>query len=284
MSRGLGKGLSAFFPEGWEEQEDVVQDIPVKELRPNPYQPRKTFPKEAINELKSSVKTHGILQPIIVRKSIKGYEIVVGERRFRAAQELKLEKVPAVVKDLTDEKMMEIALIENLQREDLNPLEEAEAYERLMTQLNVTQEALAKRLGKSRPHIANHLRLIQLPPSIQKRIVNKQLSMGHGRALLGLKRPEQLEEAAKVIEKKGLNVRQAEELVQQMNGRVSRETSKKKKNVSPYVKHQEETLGSYFGTSVSIKQGKKKGKIEIEFFTEDDLARILELIGQDDEQ
>lgn len=170
----------------------MVQDIKIGDLRPNPYQPRKTFDPGSIEELKQSILQHGILQPLIVRKSIKGYEIVVGERRYRAAKEAKLKTVPAVVKELTDEQMMEIALLENLQREDLTPIEEAKAYQSLLEHLNITQEELAKRLGKSRPHIANHLRLLSLPPFVQTLISEGKLSMGHGRTLLGIKKKRNL--------------------------------------------------------------------------------------------
>lgn len=277
MAKGLGRGLHALFPD----QEGSVEEIKVKDLRPNPYQPRKSFHDDAINELKDSIEEYGILQPLLVRKSIKGYDIVAGERRFRAAASLGFKTVPAIIKELSDERMMEIALIENLQREDLNPLEEARAYEKLMTYLNVTQEELSKRLGKSRPHIANYLRLLQLPEDVQEKIVTNRLSMGHGRALLGLKDKQNAASAIAKIEKEGLNVRQTEELVQRLNNHVSRETKQNQKRNdkhSPFLKSKEEDLRTYFGTSVSIKKGKRKGKIEIEFMTEEDLERILELL------
>ncbi len=188
MAKGLGKGLNAFFNNAETESEETVQEVKIKDIRPNPYQPRKVFEKEAIEELKQSILEHGILQPIIVRKSIKGFEIVVGERRYRAAKEANLEKVPVVVRELTEQQMMELAVLENLQREDLTPIEEAAAYQLLMEKLKVTQEELAKRLGKSRPHIANHVRLLSLPPKIQGLISDGKISMGHGRALLGLRK------------------------------------------------------------------------------------------------
>ncbi len=167
MARGLGKGINALFPQDVEEKDDdVIKEIPVNECRPNPYQPRKTFHADAIEELKDSIMEYGIVQPLILRKSIKGYEIVVGERRFRAAKEAGLDTLPAVVKDLSDEKMMEVALLENLQREDLTPIEEAHAYHNLMNELGVTQDELSKRLGKSRSHIANIVRLLSLPDQV----------------------------------------------------------------------------------------------------------------------
>src|SRR5690625_2711857 len=166
MARGLGKGINAFFPDIQEKEDDTIQEIAINECRPNPYQPRKTFHADAIEELKDSILEYGIIQPLIVRKSIKGYEIVVGERRFRAAKEAGLDTVPVVIKELTDDKMMELALLENLQREDLTPIEEAHAYANLMNELKVTQEELSKRLGKSRSHIANIVRLLSLPDQV----------------------------------------------------------------------------------------------------------------------
>lgn len=283
MARGLGKGLNvgkglqAFFPEN---EEEKVEELKIKDIRPNPYQPRKTFDEDTIEELKQSILQHGILQPIVVRKSIKGYEIVVGERRFRAAKEANLTSVPAVVRDLSEKQMMELALLENLQREDLTPIEEAQAYQMLMEQLNVTQEALAKRLGKSRPHIANHVRLLTLPKQIQTLISDGKLSMGHGRTLLGLKNKEKLNPLVEKIIREQLNVRQVELIVQQLNENVTRET-KKKPEKDIFIEERETYLREYFGTSVTIKKQKKKGKIEIEFFSQDDLERILELLQKE---
>ncbi|MDY7224572.1 ParB/RepB/Spo0J family partition protein [Halalkalibacterium halodurans] len=280
MGKGLGKGLNAFFPEAVDETTEQVEEVKLLELRPNPYQPRKTFSEEALQELADSIKEHGILQPIVVRKSsVKGYEIVVGERRFRAAERAGLVKVPVVIRELDDQKMMEMALIENLQREDLNPIEEANAYEKLMTHLQMTQEQLAVRLGKSRPHIANHLRLLQLPKVVQEFISEGKLSMGHGRALLGLVNKNEISSVLNKILEEKLSVRQVEALVQQMNERVSRGTKKTKPKLSPFLKERQDFLRSHFGTSVAIKKGKKKGKIEIEFFSDDDLERILEMLS-----
>ncbi|RLQ93971.1 ParB/RepB/Spo0J family partition protein [Falsibacillus albus] len=280
MAKGLGKGINALFTNVDSNKEEVVQEVKIKELRPNPYQPRKIFQQEAIDELKKSIIEHGILQPIIVRKSIKGFEIVVGERRFRAAQEAGLEKVPVVVRELTEQQMMELAILENLQREDLTPIEEAMAYQTLMDKLSITQEQLAKRLGKSRPHIANHIRLLSLPSHIQELISDGKISMGHGRALLGLRKKEKIKVLVDKIIQEGLNVRQLEKLIHQLNENVSRETNKSKESKNIFIKEQESRLRERFGTTVSIKQSKKKGKIEIEFFSSDDLERILELLDQ----
>ncbi|WP_141540285.1 ParB/RepB/Spo0J family partition protein [Bacillus cereus] len=280
MAKGLGRGINAFFPDLDVKEEEKIQEIVLTELRPNPYQPRKNFQKEAIQELAASIKEHGILQPLIVRKSIKGYEIVAGERRYRAAKEARLEKVPAVVRDLNEQQMMEFALLENLQREDLNPIEEALAYQMLMDELNVTQEQLAKRLGKSRPYIANYVRLLTLPSFVQEMIAYGNLSMAHGRTLLTIKDEEQLKLLLKRIEKEGLNVRQLEQIVQQMNQRVSRETKKVKRERNIFFEERETLLREKFGTGVKIKETKKeKGKIEIEFFDKEDLNRILELLS-----
>lgn len=280
MAKGLGRGINAFFPDLDVKEEEKIQEIVLTELRPNPYQPRKNFQKEAIQELAASIKEHGILQPLIVRKSIKGYEIVAGERRYRAAKEARFEKVPAVVRDLNEQQMMEFALLENLQREDLNPIEEALAYQMLMDELNVTQEQLAKRLGKSRPYIANYVRLLTLPSFVQEMIAYGNLSMAHGRTLLTIKDEEQLKLLLKRIEKEGLNVRQLEQIVQQMNQRVSRETKKVKRERNIFFEERETLLREKFGTGVKIKETKKeKGKIEIEFFDKEDLNRILELLS-----
>jgi ParB family chromosome partitioning protein len=275
---GLGKGLNAFFTNVEVEKEEFIQEINIAECRPNPYQPRKLFEQEAIEELKQSIEEHGILQPLIVRKTIKGYEIVVGERRFRAAKEAKLDTVPVVIRELTEQQMMELAVLENLQREDLTPLEEAAAYQMLMEKLKMTQEELSKRLGKSRPHIANHIRLLSLPAKIQELITEGKISMGHGRALLGLRKKESITKVVDRVLKDGLNVRQLEQLIQELNEHVPRETKRPEPEKDIFIKEQESNLCERFGTKVHIKQTKNKGKIEIEFFTKEDLERILEML------
>lgn len=276
---GLGKGINALFNQV-DLSEETVEEIKISDLRPNPYQPRKQFDDESLAELKESIIQHGILQPIIVRKSLKGYDIVAGERRYRAARLAGKETVPAIVRDLSESLMREIALLENLQREDLSPLEEALAYDSLLKHLDLTQEQLAKRLGKSRPHIANHLRLLTLPESIQNLIAEGTLSMGHGRTLLGLKNKNKLEPLVKKVVEEQLNVRQLEQLIQQLNNNVPRETKKKEPVQDVVLKERESYLQNYFGTTVNIKRQKKKGKIEIEFFSNEDLERILELLSE----
>src|SRR5690606_6690476 len=278
MAKGLGKGLNALFPDESLTKAESIENIRLKSIKVNPYQPRKIFDENAIQELSESIKEHGILQPIIVRKVGTIYEIVVGERRFRAAKMAGLVEIPAVVRQLTDEESMEMAILENLQREDLTPIEEAEAYQKLMDNLSLTQEQLAFRLGKSRPHIANHVRLLSLPEKVRKMITDGKLSMGHGRTLLGLRKKEQILLIAEKTISEGLNVRQLEKLVHRINEDVPRETKSEKKNI--FLEEKESNLREYFGTNVTIKKSKNKGKIEIEFFTEEDLERILELLNE----
>lgn len=282
MAKGLGKGLNAFFTNVDKESEEIIEEIKLKEIRPNPYQPRKIFTKESIEELKQSILTYGILQPIIVRKSIKGYEIVVGERRYRAAKEANMQTMPVIIRDLSEQQMMELAILENLQREDLTPIEEGAAYQLLIEKLKITQEELAKRLGKSRPHIANHIRLLSLPAKVQEMIADGKLTMGHGRTLLGLKKKSLMDTVVEKVLKDSLNVRQLEQWIGQLNEKVPRET-KKKENKDVFIQSHESSLRERFGTNVHIKKGKKKGKIEIEFFSNDDLERILDLLDQQKE-
>ncbi len=276
MQRGLGKGINALFPEVEKDNKDNIQEIELSKCRPNPYQPRKSFQADSIEELKDSIKEYGVIQPIIVRKSLKGYEIVVGERRYRAAKEAGLKTIPAIIRELTDERMMEIALLENLQRENLTPIEEAQAYANLVEKLNITQHVLSERLGKSRSHIANMIRLLSLPEEVIAYINNGELSMGHGRALLGLKNPEAIVVLADKIRKEKLNVRQVEKLIIEMNEKQVKKQKKPKKDI--FIQERETVLRDALGTAVHIHKGKKKGKIEIEFYNDDDLNRILEYL------
>jgi len=277
LGKGLGKGINAIFPGESINQMETVEKVSVNLIKVNPFQPRKIFDEVALAELSESIKEHGVLQPIILRKKGKLFEIVVGERRFRASKAAGLNEIPAVIRGFTDQQMMEIAILENLQREDLTPIEEADAYQNLMENLSLTQEQLAFRLGKSRPHIANHIRLLSLPEVVREKISANKLSMGHGRALLGLKQKKLIPTIAEKVMKENLNVRQLEALVQRMNENVSRETSKTT-NKDIFIEEKESQLREIFGTTVSIKKTKNKGKIEIEFFSEDDLERILELL------
>lgn len=276
MAKGLGKGISALFPSEDIVNGDTVELIAVSKLVANPYQPRKNFDEDSLKELSISIKEHGIIQPIVVCPKGKKYEIVVGERRYRAAKLAGLTEIPAIIKELNEQEMMELAILENLQREDLTPIEEAEAYQSLMVNLNVTQDQLAKRLGKSRPHIANLVRLLQLPEDVRDFVNEGKLSMGQGRTLLGLKNKHRIPELAQKVMRDHINVRQLEMLVQQINEPVSRETKEKKKDI--FVRETESHLREFFGTQVQISKNKKKGKIEIEFYSEDDLQRILDLL------
>ena len=277
----LGKGLGALIgnESNLAEGEHVLQ-VAIDVIKPNPYQPRKVFDEQAIEELAVSIKEHGIIQPIVVKKAVRGYILIAGERRLRAAKHLGLEHVPAIERQLNDRQMREIALIENLQREDLNPIEIAEAYDKLIRELNYTQEELAKKVGKSRPQIANFLRLIQLPEMIKEYVSRGTLSYGHARTLLAVSNKEyQLMLADKIIEEQ-LSVRQTEEIVQNL-ANVSRETKIKKKSekrdleIVSIEKHLEDILG----TGVKIVTGKKRGKIEIDYFSAEDLERIIKVIG-----
>lgn len=277
MAKGLGKGLNALFNTDEVVAGEKVEKIQVRDIKPNPYQPRKEFKKEALEELAESIKEHGILQPVVVRKQGKGYELVVGERRFRAAKIALQKEIPAIIREFDQQQMMELAILENLQREDLTALEEAEAYQNLMENLKFTQEQLAQRLGKSRPYIANQVRLLSLPKDVQQLIAEQIITPGHGRTLLSLKRNKLISQVAAKVVQQGLNVRQLEALVQQYNEDVSRETKEKPKK-DLFLQEREDQLRDVFGTSVVITKGKKKGKIEIEFFSEDDLERILEIL------
>jgi ParB family chromosome partitioning protein len=275
-NKGLGKGLGALLPDL--DQDESVREVPLKELRPNPYQPRKKFDEEALAELGRSIKRHGLVQPLIVRKSIHGYEIVAGERRFRAAEMVNLERVPVVVRECDEDQMMEIALIENLQREDLNPLEIAKAYQKLMEHLSLTQEELAERVGKGRSSVTNFLRLLQLPPEIQEEVSRGTLSMGHARALLAIKDKELQKKVAKQVIKEGLSVRQLEELTQKMSQARSRQQAAS--FTPPQYRQFEDLLQEVLSTPVKIHRGRKKGRIEIEFYSEKELERLVELLHQ----
>src|SRR5690606_19303046 len=251
------------------------------DIEPNPYQPRRHFDPESLAELAASIKEHGVLQPLLVRRKGSGYQLIAGERRWRAAQQAGLRTVPVVVKELDDRTIMEIALVENLQREDLNPIEEAEAYQRLITEFNLTQEEVAKAVGKSRSAVANTLRLLNLPEAVQKLVTNGQLTMGHARALLSLEQPEQQLYLSEKIIKEHLTVRETEELVRQalLSG-VSRETSTGEKKRQPVRQRLDpnlqaivEDMTRLFGTKVRIKSSGERGKIEIEFYSQEELAR-----------
>ena len=284
----LGKGLSSIFGQDVSKVLDDIQNgdmeverqeqskIPVDEIRPNPYQPRKVFNDEALKELSSSIKQHGVFTPILVKKSIQGFDLIAGERRLRASKLAGLKDIPAIIVDFDDQEMMEIALLENIQREDLNVIEEAKAYEKLIQRLGYTQEQLAHRVGKSREHITNLLRLLKLPEDVQEYVVSKQLSMGHVRALLGLKTEANMRKVAKQAIDQGLSVRKVEQIVKDTNNKKTIE--KPKEDI--YVKAAKEKLQEFFQTSVSI----SKNAISIHYQNKEDLNRILELLNLVEEE
>lgn len=285
--RALGRGLEELFnnePIEYEQIEEKIKEqttsdeiieLNINELRSNPYQPRKVFDEEALQELAESIKEHGVFQPIIVKKSIKGYEIVAGERRVKASQIAGKTTIPAIVRDFTDPEMMEIALLENLQRENLNALEEAQAYKKLLDSLEITQDMLAKRLGKSRSHITNMIGLLGLPEMVKTFVIDGKISMGHARVLSKIEDDEKVLELANRIIRENLSVRQIEDL-------AIAEDYKKKNHISKHVKNNEykyveDSLCEKYGAKVKI----KKNKIEIGFVNNNDLNRILEIMGLD---
>lgn len=281
MSRkGLGKGLQALFSESLEE--NSIVEVKVEDLQPNPYQPRKTFSEESLGELAASIREHGIIQPVVVIQREGRYFLAAGERRWRASQRLGLETIPAFVKEFTDKELMEIALIENLQREDLNPLDTALAYQKLLEEFSLTQEELGKRLGKSRVAITNTLRLLNLSPEVQDYVSRETISAGHARALLGLKEAAAQISVAAQIAEEGLSVRQTEEIIKNWEKIFSSEPKKiRKKEKNLDIIEVEERLKTFLGTKVEISPGKKKGKIQIEYYSEEDLERILECLLTD---
>jgi len=284
--KALGRGLEQLFnDEGLNfdtiensiieeaKTNDQIVEIDLSELRANPYQPRKNFDEEALNELASSIKEHGVFQPIIVKKSIKGYEIIAGERRFRASKLAGMQTVPAIVKDFSDEEMMQIALLENLQRENLTSIEEAKAYKSIIESMNITQDELAKKVGKSRSHVTNILGLLKLPASVQDMVLYNKLSMGHARVLSKLDDPKTIEDLAQRVITEDLSVRKLESLVYDNE---EKEVKTKKSSNNEY-KYMENFLKEKLGTNVKI----NNNKISIKFSNVQDLNRILEIMNID---
>lgn len=283
--RALGRGLEQLFNnenldiENFEQRiyEDVskesIVELDIEELRPNPYQPRRVFDEEALNELADSIREHGVFQPIIVKKSIKGYEIVAGERRFRASKLAGKTTIPAIIRDFSDEQMMEIALLENLQREDLTVIEEASAYQKMITNLNLTQEELATKVGKSRSHVTNILGLLRLPESVQRMILDHELTMGHARVLSKLSDDQKIREIAEKIVKEGLTVRATEELLEEPT--YTRKNKVERKATSSEYKYVEDIMREKLDSKVKIKDS----KIIISFTNNADLNRILSVLN-----
>ncbi len=249
-----------------------IQEIEVVKISPNPFQPRKVFEPAALRELADSIKEHGVIQPLVVTKTAVGYEIVVGERRFRASQLAGLDKVPAIIKEsMVDQTKLEVALIENIQRQELNPIEEAQAYERLMKTFNLTQDQVAKKVGKSRPAVANTVRLLNLPAEIQRAVIEGKLMEGHARALLGLNDPEKMLLMYKVVIDQNLNVRQVESKVRELMTKRQMDSAAP----DPKLLAMESELRGKLGTQVKISRQGQGGKITIEFFSDEELSELI---------
>ena len=278
LGKGLGRGLDAIFATENVEivtDNDKIVEIALDEIKKNPYQPRTYFNEEKLNELKESIEKNGLLQPIIVKKAVKGYYIIAGERRYRAFELLDRKEIPAIIKEMTDEEMMVFAVLENLQREDLSALEESESYKNLMDKMSLTQEELAKKLGKSRPYIANSLRLLKLPTEIKNKLEQGVISTAHARTLLSLKTKKAMEEVCVLVVERKMSVRELEEYVAKL---LKPREVKKTKAKDIFIEEQENILKKRLGTSVTIKQGRnKQGKIEIEFKDNDEFERIISL-------
>ena len=278
LGKGLGRGLDAIFATENVElvtENDKIVEISLEEIKKNPYQPRTYFNEEKLNELKESIEKNGLLQPIIVKKAVKGYYIIAGERRYRAFELLGRKEIPAIIKEMTDEEMMVFAVLENLQREDLSALEESESYKNLMDKMSLTQDELAKKLGKSRPYIANSLRLLKLPTEIKNKLEQGVISTAHARTLLALKTKKVMEDVCTLVIERKMSVRELEEYVAKL---LKPKEVKKTKAKNIFIEEQENILKKRLGTSVTIKQGRnKKGKIEIEFKDNDEFERIISL-------
>ncbi len=278
----LGKGLGALIPD-IETEHEKKQDYFYCDLdliRPNRFQPRLGFSDQDLAELTDSIKTQGILQPLLVRNDETGYELIAGERRLRAAKRAGLSQVPVVIKQVNDDKLLEMSLVENIQREDLNPIEEAEAYHRLITQLNLTQDQASVRVGKSRSAVANFLRLRQLPDQIKASITDGTLSMGHARALLGAEASAQQLAAWRAVVSRGLSVRETEALIRRLKAEKKEPKLSQDRSEQIYLSGLAEDLSRHFGTKIVIKKHGKRGKVEIEFYSNDDLDRLIDRLRQ----
>lgn len=279
---GLGKGLGALIPDDLSIQDDKdinkdVNKISINMIRANESQPRKSFDENKLNSLTASIKEHGIIQPLVLKKDEGDtYTIIAGERRWRAAKLAGLKEIPAVIMNVTEKQVLEISLIENIQREDLNPIEEALAYKKLIDDFKLTQEELSERVGKSRTAITNCLRLLNLDLRVQQYVIEGVITEGHGRAILGVEDKNFQFKLAQTVIDEGLSVRETEKLAKNMLHDNKRK--RKEKDENPYYIDIEERLKNIFGTKVSIKSGRNKGKIEIEYYSEDDLQRIVELL------
>lgn len=278
--KGLGKGLSALFMEQESaSQPENLQMVKLSQVEPNPAQPRREFDPEALSELAESIRTHGILQPLAVRR-VAGdrYQIIAGERRWRAAREAGVEKIPVYLVDADDRTVMELALVENLQRQDLSPIEEAEGYRTLMDDFSLTQDDVAKRVGKSRPTIANALRLLSLSPNVRDLVASGALSVGHAKALLALTDAEQQKRTAELVLEKGYSVRQTELLIKKILQDSLRAQEKKPEITVNYLEEIERRLAAKLGRRVKLVSGRKKGRIELEFYDPEDLEKLIDFL------
>lgn len=285
---GLGRGLEALFSDvqiniegrsrSTSSSGSEIRFVDINDIKPNSNQPRKNFGEGKIDELAQSIKTHGIIQPIMVRKTEKGYEIIAGERRWRAARKAQIKEIPCIIKELNDQDNMLIAIIENVQREDLNAIEEALAFEQMTVRFKLTQEEMSKSVGKSRPYITNALRLLKLGQNIQQLVIEGQLSGGHARAIASIKDPKrQIAIAMEAIDKT-LSVRQVEFMVSQLAGNPRRRKILKRNSANPEIATIEEDLKTKLGTKVKITNGKKRGKIEIDYYSREELDRLIDLM------
>ena len=285
--RGLGKGLDSIFSENMEEEKSGLTMLRISDIEPRKGQPRKVFEPEALSQLADSIAANGVIQPIVVRKGKSGYyEIIAGERRWRASKMAGLSEVPVVVMDIDDQKTAELSLIENIQREDLNPVEEASAYKILMENFSLTQEMLAQRVGKSRSAITNSIRLLDLPADVLKRLSDGDLSAGHARALLGMIVKSEISTVAELVIAKGLSVRATEDLVRKLNAEANApkreiEEEDTDRGEVNYIAELEKALRRKFGRKVKIFHGKKSKRLEIEFSDDRDLEALLAQIGGD---
>ncbi|MGY8762253.1 MAG: ParB/RepB/Spo0J family partition protein [Nitrospinaceae bacterium] len=282
--KALGKGIEALIPdfdEGLSQGEDSngSLNLLIDEVFPNRLQPRKKFDDEKFNELERSIREHGVLQPVIVQKSVNGYELIVGERRWRASKKAGLKKIPAVIREVTDLESLELALIENLNRQDLNPIEEADGYERLAKDFGLTQENIAKRMGKSRESVANIMRLLKLPRQIQEDMISGRLTMGHGRALLGLKSAQEILFLRKKIVDQSLNVRETEVQVNLLKYKSEAPKKSEKAYKDIFISNLQVELERKLGTKVEIATNQKGGKVVIKYYSNDDLERIIKMFN-----
>jgi len=276
----LGKGLGALLPELGQTEPKTLVYCGIEEILPNRSQPRKHFDEAKLEELAESIKEKGILEPLIVRRTEQGYELIVGERRWRAAQKAGLKEIPVLVKETERREALEISLIENLQREDLNPIEEAEAFKQLIEEFHISQEDLSKRIGKDRTTVTNSLRLLKLPPEVRDHLLQNRITSGHARAILSLENKEKQKELCTLIIKRGLSVRETEAIAKRWAEKPKKSvaSAKRKGDLESQLTSLQDSMRKYLGTKVHISQKGKRGKIEIEYYSQEDLERIVEAI------